>query len=98
MARKVDPAGRESALLHGLLSFHGAAVIDIGCGTGRTIWAVATLAASVLGVDPDEAAIAEAQTTAAAAGLTNVNLQAADVSTLDLPPASLDIALFSRSL
>ncbi len=97
MARIVDPEGRETEILHRLVTLRGKHVIDIGCGDGRTTRRLARAAASVLGVDPDAEAIARARDAAPAHGDGSTFL-AADVVTLELPPGSFDVALYSRSL
>ncbi len=97
VARIVDPEGRETEILHRLVTLRGKHVIDIGCGDGRTTRRLARAAASVLGVDPDAEAIARARDAAPAHGDGSTFL-AADAVTLDLPPGGFDIAVYSRSL
>ena len=70
-------------------------MVDIGCGEGRTARAFARRARSVLGVDADVGAIARARRVASPPSLRFV---AADALALELPPESLDVAVFSRSL
>ncbi len=94
MARIVDPKGRENEALRRLVTFRGKEVIDIGCGDGRTTRDMAQTAASVLGVDPDEEAIARARNSKADGCVFMV----ADAVTLDLPPVGFDVVVFSRSL
>lgn len=95
MARTVDPQGRELELIARVADLAGKDVLDIGCGDGRTSRRLAGRGASVLGVDPDETAIARAR-----AGGTGdaCRFRAADVLELVLPPASLDLVVFSRSM
>jgi SAM-dependent methyltransferase len=62
-------------------------LLDIGCGSGRLTLAVAPLAAEVIGIDRDGAALASGQQQAVAAGLTNVRFIAADAE--DAPYNSL---------
>lgn len=95
MARTVDPQGRELELIERFADLAGRDVLDIGCGDGRTSRRLAGRGASVLGVDPDEAAITQAR-----AGGTGgaCHFQAADVLALALPPASFDLVVFSRSM
>ena len=95
MARTVDPQGRELELIGRVADLAGRDVLDIGCGDGRTSRRLAGRGANVLGVDPDEAAIALAR----AAGTTDTcRFRAADVLDLVLPPASSDLVVFSRSM
>ena len=95
MARTVDPQGRELELIARVADLAGKDVLDIGCGDGRTSRRLAGRGASVLGVDPDETAIAGAR--AGGAG-DACRFRAADVLELVLPPASLDLVVFSRSM
>ena len=97
MARVVDPGGHEPEALRRLVEFRGKDVIDIGCGDGRTTRQIALTAASVLGVDPDVDAIARARD-AAGDEADGITFTAADAVALDLPPASFDVVVFSRSL
>ena len=95
MARTVDPQGRELELIARVADLVGRDVLDIGCGDGRTSRRLASRGATVLGVDPDEAAIAQAR----AGGTSDAcRFRAADVLELVLPPASLDLVVFSRSM
>ena len=98
MARIVDPQERELAAIGRLVTWAAKDVLDIGCGDGRTSRRFARTAASVLGVDPDEAAIALARGAGKVHGDGSCVYRAADVVVLDLAPASYDIAVFSRSL
>ena len=53
MARISDFEGREAEVLASLVSFEERAVLDVGCGEGRTSRTIARTAASVTGIDPD---------------------------------------------
>ena len=95
MARTVDPQGRELELIARVTDLAGKDVLDIGCGDGRTSRRLARRGATVLGVDPDGAAIARAR----AGGTSDAcRFRAADVLELALPPAGFDLVVFSRSL
>ena len=95
MARTVDPQGRELELIARVADLAGKDVLDIGCGDGRTSRRLAGRGATVLGVDPDEASIAQAR----AGGTSGAcRFRAADVLELVLPPASFDLVVFSRSM
>ena len=98
MARIADPEGRETEALHRLVALGGKDALDIGCGEGRTTRRMARTAASVLGVDPDGERIARAREIASDRGAVECTFLEADVVTLDLPPASFDVVVFSRSL
>jgi 2-polyprenyl-3-methyl-5-hydroxy-6-metoxy-1,4-benzoquinol methylase len=55
----IDPEGEEIAALAAFVpTLDGARVVEIGCGDGRLTRRYARRAASVLAIDPDEAAIA----------------------------------------
>ena len=95
MARTVDPQGRELELIGRVADVAGKDVLDIGCGDGRTSRRLAGRGATVLGVDPDGAALARAR--AVEPGDT-CRFRAADVLELALPPAGFDLVVFSRSL
>jgi len=59
--RDVDDA--EARVLHSCGDFDGANVLEVGCGDGRLTWLYAARAESVLGIDPEEEAIATARST-----------------------------------
>ena len=98
MTRVVDPDEVELAAVQGLVDLNGKFVLDIGCGDGRTSRRLARTAASVLGVDPDTAAVAQARHLTAEHPSHDCCYIAAEVLTLDLEPASFDVVVFSRSL
>ena len=98
MARVVDPEGRELEALGRLVTLVGKDVLDVGCGDGRSTRRLARTAASVLGVDPDPEAIAQAREAANDAAAGSCAYLTADVAALDLTPASYDVVVFSRSL
>ena len=95
MGRTVDPQGRELELIARVTDPAGKDVLDIGCGDGRTSRRLAERGATVLGVDPDEAAIARARAGGSGGAC---RFRAADVLELALPPAGFDLVVFSRSL
>ena len=57
----VDPDGAELAALAQLVDFSGLRVLELGCGDGRLTRRYAGPAEEVLGIDPDEEAIAAAR-------------------------------------
>lgn len=66
-------------------------VMDLGCGTGEVVAAVAPSVARVIGVDQEEAMLAVAHQRCA--GLDNVELLHSGLEALPLPDASVDAAL-----
>jgi SAM-dependent methyltransferase len=76
----------------------GEHVLDIGCGCGATVLALAGRVGSggkVLGVDISAPMLARAEQRVAEAGLVQARLRLADVSAIDLGRAAFDLA-FSR--
>src|SRR2546426_1652700 len=74
----------------------GGRVLDVGCGIGDPTLQVAVLVGPhgrVLGIDLVEDMLATARERAAAIGLTHVEVRAADVATLELPPGGFDAGL-----
>ncbi len=98
MAPIVDPEEREVEALRRLTTFSRLDVLDVGCGEGRTARRIARTAASVIGIDPDEERIARACAAPAELGSCEARFLAEDAVTLDLPAASFDAVVFSRSL
>ncbi|TMA56158.1 MAG: methyltransferase domain-containing protein [Deltaproteobacteria bacterium] len=79
----------------------GQRVLDVGCGIGDPTLQVAVLVGPhgrVLGIDLVEDMLATARERAAALGLGHVEFRAADVATLEVPPASFDAVLARWSL
>lgn len=76
----------------------GQRIIDIGCGCGATVLALAGRVGAtgqVLGLDISEPMAARARERIAAAGLTNARVVVSDAAVHAFPPASADL-LFSR--
>jgi 16S rRNA A1518/A1519 N6-dimethyltransferase RsmA/KsgA/DIM1 with predicted DNA glycosylase/AP lyase activity len=68
-------------------------VLEIGCGDGRVTRHFAADARSVVAIDPDADAIETLK-----AGWPAVDARAIGVAELELPPHSIDVAIFSWSL
>lgn len=71
------------------------AILDIGCGTGRSTRDVARIAAlgSVLGVDLSARMLERARTAASAEGLANVRFEQGDVQVHPFRDAAFDLAI-----
>jgi len=89
-----DPEGYEVSALSRLVpSLNGRRVLEVGCGDGRLTRRYAPGAASVIAIDPKAASIAVLQAEQPA-----VDARALGIDELELPPHSIDIAIFSWSL
>ena len=94
MALIEDPERNESqALARMVPSFTGLRVLEIGCGDGRVTRLYARDATSVVAIDPRAGSIE-----ALRAEFPSVDARAIGVADLDLPPRSVDVAIFSWSL
>ncbi len=87
--RATDPHGRLDAALRALADWDGAAVLDLGCGTGFHLPGFAATAARVVGVEPhpDLLALARRRTRA----LPHVTLLQGTAQEIPLPDASVDV-------
>jgi SAM-dependent methyltransferase len=88
-----DQAGTLVELLHSDTAFpKGSRVLEAGCGVGAQTVTLAAHSpgAMITSIDVSAASLAEAQKTAAAAGITNVTFQQADIFHLPFGPASFD--------
>jgi ubiquinone/menaquinone biosynthesis C-methylase UbiE len=74
------------------------ACVDLGAGTGFVTTALAPLVSSVLAVDISSAMTASLAERAANDGLRNVSTRVADLTDLELPPASADLIVSSYAL
>ncbi|MEU6711109.1 class I SAM-dependent methyltransferase [Nonomuraea sp. NPDC046802] len=89
--RAVDQEGAADAAMRALRPWDGATVLDIGCGTGYHLPALAADALRVIGVEPhgDLATLARRR----CADLANVSVHTAPAQELPLPDASVDVAI-----
>ncbi len=79
----------------------GAHVLDIGCGPGATVLALAEVVGptgSVVGVDADPGAIAMAEALIEAAALTNARVQLGDGTATGLPAGGADVVMMRHVL
>lgn len=91
------PVSSVTETAESLLDFDGARALDVGCGAGPFTLFIARHCASVAGVDPNEARIAEARAAAAEAGLT-IDFRVGVAENLPFDDAAFDIVAFSNSL
>lgn len=94
----LDPEHAETRVIHALVDFTGADVLEVGCGDGRLTWRFAELARTVLALDPAAAAIATAQASLPASLRQQVTFQTADITAVELAPAAYDVVVLSWSL
>lgn len=94
MAIIEDPEQHEVMALARLVpSFAGLAVLEIGAGDGRLTRRYSAGVRSVLAIDPKPESIASLR-----ADLPDVDARAMGIEDLQLPPHSVDVAIFSWSL
>lgn len=88
--RAADPHGRIEAAMASVASWDGARFLDVGCGTGFHLPRWATVAASVIGVEPhpDLAALAVRRTRK----VEGVSVEVGTAQALPIPDASIDVA------
>ncbi|WP_308287176.1 class I SAM-dependent methyltransferase [Actinomadura parmotrematis] len=88
--RAVDPDGAIEAALRRLRPWAGAAVLDVGCGTGFHLPLFAAEAARVVGVEPHARLAAAARERTR--DLPNVTVRVGAAQALPLPDACVDVA------
>ncbi len=87
--RSVDPDRVIEAAMARIRPWDGAALLDLGCGSGFHLPRFAVSAATVIGVEPHPALLALARRRTAA--LTNVQVHPGTAQAIPLPPASVDV-------
>jgi ubiquinone/menaquinone biosynthesis C-methylase UbiE len=95
---QLDPHGVELQTFDELVDVDGLRVLELGCGDGRFTFRIGSRAASVLGIDPDEDAIATARRETPRGLRRRLRFEAANAREVELPSAEFDLALFSWSL
>jgi ubiquinone/menaquinone biosynthesis C-methylase UbiE len=98
MSSLIDPEETEIGVIHELVDFSGAHVLEVGCGDGRLTWRYAQETASVLAMDVNGEKIERAAKGTPAALRSKVEFVLADVSTVELPAEAYDVAILSHSL
>jgi predicted RNA methylase len=87
----VDPDGAERVAVRELVDVAGLRVVDVVCGDGRLSFICAGEgAASVYGIDPDEASIATAWATTPRRLKRRVTFEVADAAEVELPRREFD--------
>src|SRR5262249_62393742 len=71
---------------------------DFGCGTGVLSTSIARWARSVVAIDQNRAALAQARARAKREGLTNVTFLREDLHHLSLPAGKTGLVVLSQSL
>lgn len=93
-----DPEQAESRVIHELIDFTNRDVLEVGCGDGRLTGRFADRARSVLALDPNATAIAQARGNLPEPLRSSVAFQVADITSVDLPHAAFDVVVLSWSL
>jgi 16S rRNA A1518/A1519 N6-dimethyltransferase RsmA/KsgA/DIM1 with predicted DNA glycosylase/AP lyase activity len=92
----IDPEEHElRALLARLPAVSRCAVVEIGCGDGRLTRRYSPHVATIVAIDPDEAAVAAFRNEGIPA---DVDVRALSIDRLDMTDASVDVVLFSWAL
>lgn len=100
MTITADPNVSETAVLHELMDFTGRRVLEIGCGDGRVTWQYAAQAASVMAIDPNQEAIANAIKQRPAELSERVEFRVSSIEDFAVAPGTpgFDVVIFTRSL
>jgi ubiquinone/menaquinone biosynthesis C-methylase UbiE len=93
-----DPEGREVEYLENIGKLRGERVIEIGAGEGRMTWRYASMADSVVAIDPDSERMIEAGRSCPEELSTKVNFALAKSQSLPFRYESFDAAIFAWSL
>jgi ubiquinone/menaquinone biosynthesis C-methylase UbiE len=94
----IDPEGVETRILREMVDLNGADVIEMGCGDGRLTRRYARRARSVLGIDPNEEAIARARAATPPRLREAVTFQVGNAASVALPAGAFDVGILSWSL
>jgi 2-polyprenyl-3-methyl-5-hydroxy-6-metoxy-1,4-benzoquinol methylase len=95
-----DPDATETTVLHELMDFTGRRVLEIGCGDGRVTWQYTDQAASVMAIDPNQEAIANAIKQRPAELSERVEFRVSGIEDFAVAPGTpgFDVVIFTRSL
>jgi len=94
----VDREGVETRVVHDLVDFDGARVLEVGCGDGRLTWRYAGEAAEVLAIDVGEQKIMAAIDATPPELGEKVIFRAVDINDLEGSEDDFDVAILSYSL
>jgi 2-polyprenyl-3-methyl-5-hydroxy-6-metoxy-1,4-benzoquinol methylase len=98
MSSPIDPEGTEITVIHELVDFSGADVLEVGCGDGRLTWRYAEEAATVLAMDMNGEKIERARAATPASLRSKTRFMVADIADVELSPDAYDVAILSHSL
>ena len=98
MSSPIDPEGSETAVIHELVDFSGANVLEVGCGDGRLTWRYAEAAATVLAMDMNGEKIKRANAATPASLVSKTSFVVADIAEVELSPYAYDVAILAHSL
>jgi len=98
MTTTLDPEGAHLASLRRLADFRGCRVLELGCGEGRLTRGIAAEAEYVLAFDPDEASVHTARASFPPELADRVEFRVASAASIEIPPHSFDLVVFSWSL
>jgi SAM-dependent methyltransferase len=93
----IDPERTETRIIHQLIDFNDAKVLEVGCGDGRLTGQYAQYADSIMALDPNQEAVEQARKSAPKELQSRIDFHEADITTFNLPQAAFDVAILSRS-
>jgi len=92
-----DVNQNEITIINSHVSLNDKVVLDIGCGTGRLSFKLANVAKHVYGIDIDTESKRIFERKMKENVISNMEVIAADVTSVDFPDESLDVVIFSWS-
>lgn len=98
MGFSVDQDGVETTMIHDLVDFDGARVLEVGCGDGRLTWGYADEAAEIVALDVNEKKIEAAIDACPEELRAKLMFKTADIISYDTGDDSFDTAILSYSL
>jgi 2-polyprenyl-3-methyl-5-hydroxy-6-metoxy-1,4-benzoquinol methylase len=98
MGSPIDPEGTEVTIIHELVDFSGADVLEVGCGDGRLTWRYAEEAATVLAMDTNGEKIERAVEATPASLRSKTSFVVADITDVELSPDAYDVAILAHSV